>query len=88
MWIFAIIAVFVTVVVIMLVSLLLGPIIAPIYDVASTNGAVQQVGFDTGVETIMLIGGTYVLPLSMLAIFIWFLVLRLKSDEFQGARRR
>lgn len=88
MWVFAILFMMVGVLVLVVVALLLGPIITPIYEVVVNDSAVQAMGYDTGAETAMRIGSKWVLPLLALVVVVWFLVLRLRTDQFQGARRR
>lgn len=88
MWVLPILAVIVGALVLVIVALLLGPIVSPLYRIVVNDPAVQEVGYDRGAEVAMRIGGRYVLALLGLALVIWFIVLRLASDEYQGVQRR
>jgi len=88
MWVLAILAVVVGILILVVVALMMGPLVGPLYDVVIANDAVQAMGFDQGVETAMLIGGSLVLPLLGLSAVIWFLVMRLRQDAFLGQQRR
>jgi len=87
MWVFAILFVIISAFVLLMVAFLAGPIITPFYDVVINNQAVQDMGFDTGVEAAMLIGLSLVLPLMALTIAVWFLVFKLRSDPYLGVSR-
>lgn len=88
MWVFAILALLIAALVLVIVAMLIGPIVGPLYEIVVNDPAVQQVGFDTGAEVSMRIGGKFVLPLLALSLVIWFLVMRLVSDQYQGVNRR
>jgi hypothetical protein len=88
MWVFAIIALLIAALVLVIVMMLIGPIVGPLYDVVVSDPEVQQVGYDVGAEVAMRIGGKYVLPLSALSLIVWFLVMRLRSDQYQGVNSR
>lgn len=88
MWVFAILALIVGALVLVIVAMLIGPIVGPLYEIVVNDPAVQQVGFDTGAEVAMRIGGKFVLPLIALSLVIWFLVMRLAADQYQGVNRR
>lgn len=87
MWIFAILTIVIAALIFLVVALMAGPIISPLYDVVVNDPAVQEMGYDVGAEVAMRIGLKYVLPLLALALVIWFLVLRLQADEYLGQRR-
>jgi hypothetical protein len=88
MWIFAILAIAVAALILLIVALLAGPLIAPLYEVVVNDPAVQRVGFDVGVEVSARIGLKFVLPLLALSLVLWFLVMRLIDDAYMGVRRR
>lgn len=87
MWVFAIISIFIAAFILVMVALFAGKIIGPLYDVVIANDAVQQMGYDTGAEVATRIGLKYVLPLLALTLVVWFLVMRLMADQYQGTRR-
>jgi len=88
MWVFAIIAIAISALILVVVMMLIGPVIGPLYDVVVNDPAVQEMGYDVGAEVAMRIGAKFVLPLLALSLVIWFLVMRLASDQYQGVRRR
>jgi ABC-type uncharacterized transport system YnjBCD permease subunit len=88
MWVFAILALIVGALVLVIVAMLIGPIVGPLYEIVVNDPAVQEVGFDVGAEVAMRIGAKYVLPLIGLSLVIWFLVLRLASDTRSNVYRR
>jgi len=88
MWVFAIIALVASAVILLIVALLLGPVVGPLYEVVVNDPAVKEMGYDSGVEVAMRIGAKWVLPLLALSIVLWFLVLRLRADHYLGGRRR
>lgn len=88
MWVTAIIAIIIAAFILLIVAMLLGPLVAPIYEIVVNDPAVQEVGFDTGAEVSMRIGAGWVLPLLGLSLVIWFLVMRLASDSYLGVNRR
>lgn len=88
MWIIAGLALLVGAFVLVLVMLLAGAIVPPLYDVVVNDPAVKEMGYDTGVEVSTHIGLEYVLPLIGLSLVIWFLVYRLASDVFMGNTNR
>ncbi|MFW5919666.1 MAG: hypothetical protein ACOCSF_05655 [Halanaeroarchaeum sp.] len=87
MWVFAILAIAIAALIMVVVMLLMGPVVAPLYDVVMSNQAVQEMGYDAGVEVAMRIGGKFVPILLLLSLAVWFLVMRLASDQYQGYRR-
>jgi ABC-type uncharacterized transport system YnjBCD permease subunit len=88
MWVFAIIAIAISALILVIVMLLIGPVVGPLYDVVVNDPAVQEMGYDVGAEVAMRIGAQFVLPLLALSLVIWFLVMRLASDQYQGVNRR
>jgi len=88
MWILAILAIAIAALILLIVALLAGPLIAPLYEVVVNDPAVQRVGFDVGVEVSARIGLQFVLPLLALSLVLWFLVMRLIDDAYMGVRRR
>lgn len=88
MWVFAIIAIAISALILVVVMLLIGPVVGPLYDVVVNDPAVQEMGYDVGAEVAMRIGAKFVLPLLALSLVIWFLVMRLASDQYQGVNRR
>jgi len=88
MWVFAIIAIAISALILVVVMMLIGPVVGPLYDVVVNDPAVQEMGYDVGAEVAMRIGAKFVLPLLALSLAIWFLVMRLASDQYLGVRRR
>jgi len=88
MWVFAILAIAVGLLVMVIVMLLLGPVVGPLYEIVVNDPAVNQVGFDVGAEVAMRIGAKFVPPLLLLTLGVWFVVMRLASDQYQGVSRR
>lgn len=86
MWVFAILALVVGVLFIVVVAMLMGPLVGTIYDIVISDPEVQAMGFDVGVEVAMRIGGL-ILPLLGLSAAIWFFVLRLQRDQYLGQTR-
>lgn len=87
MWVFAILVLFVGVLVLVMVQMMLGPLLGPLYNVVINDPAVQEMGYDTGATVAMRIGAKWVLPLLGLTVVIWIIVIRLRADQFQGSRR-
>lgn len=88
MWVYATIVVIISAFIFLVVALLAGKIVGPLYDIVINNQAVQDVGFDVGAETAMTIGLALVLPLMALTVAVWFWVLRLREDPYLGVGRR
>ena len=88
MWVLAILALSVAALILVIVTLLIGPLVGPIYEVVVNDPAVQKMGYDVGATVAMRIGAKYVPALLALSLVVWFLVLRLMSDSYQGVRRR
>lgn len=88
MWVFAIIAILISALILTVVALLIGPIVGPLYEIVVNDPAVQAMGYDTGAEVAMRIGAKWVPGLLALSLVIWFLVMRLASDSYLGTSRR
>lgn len=88
MWIFAILAIAISALILMVVVTVAGPLIAPLYEIVVNDPAVKSVGFDVGVEVSTRIGLKYVPALLALSLIIWFFVMRLVDDSYQGYNRR
>jgi len=87
MWIIPILVLVIATLIFLVVALLAGQIIGPLYDVVVADAAVKRMGYDVGVEAATRIGLKYVLPLLALSLVVWFLVMRLATDTYMGNRR-
>jgi len=70
----------------LLTMFLIDAVVGPIYNQVMGNGAVQSIGFDQGLEVSLRIGGMIVIPALLLGLTLWFFVLRLRRDKYQGVR--
>jgi hypothetical protein len=86
-WVLPLIALMTGAVMLLIVVYMMGVLVPPIYDIVSQNNAVINLGFDSGVETAMRIGTQYVPAFLALSVILWFFLIRLRRDEFQGTRR-
>jgi len=87
MWVIPIIAIAIAALILVIIAMLIGPVVGPLYEIVVNDPAVQAMGFDTGAEVAMRIGAKWVPALLALSLVIWFLVMRLASDQYLGTRR-
>lgn len=88
MWVFAILAISIGAMILIVVAMLAGPLIAPLYEIVVNDPAVIEMGYDVGATVAVRIGLKFVLPLLALTLAVWFLVMRLMDDTWDGVTRR
>lgn len=86
-WVLPLVALVVGAVMLLVVVFMMGVIVPPIYEIVSQNDAVISLGFDAGIETAMRIGTQYVPAFLALSAILWFFLVRLRRDQYQGSRR-
>lgn len=64
----------------MLFALVTGLVVDPLIESAQSSEAVQDLGIDESLDTLALIGLSFVLPLLGLAVLIWFHTAELQQD--------